>query len=78
MDAVTLVLGLVSLLIAYVAYNERDKLKMRMKSVISKEEAEKLIDLKLIENKIEIKEIKNDMHEVKKKLDRVIEILIRR
>lgn len=78
MDAVTLVLGLVPLLIAYVAYNERDKLKMRMKSVISKEEAEKLIDLKLIENKIEIKEIKNDMHEVKKKLDRVIEILISR
>lgn len=78
MDAVTLVLGLVPLLIAYVAYNERDKLKMRMKSVLSKEEAEKLIDLKLIEHKIEIKEIKADMTEVKTKLDRVIEILISR
>lgn len=78
MDALTLVLMIVPLLIAYVAYNERDKLKMRLKSVISKEEAEKLIDLKLIENKIEIKEIKNDIHEVKKKLDRVIEILISR
>jgi len=74
----TILLGLLPMLIAYVAYNERDKLKMRTKPVMSREETEKLIDLKMIENRIVIREIKEDVQELKGKLDEVIRILLQR
>lgn len=71
-----LIFGAIPLIIAYIAYNERDKMNMRTKSVMTPEETEKLIELKIIENKIDIRELKQDVHELKVKIDQVISLLL--
>ena len=73
-----LIIWLLPLIIAYVAYNERDKIKIRARNVMSREETEKLIDLKMIENRVVIREIKEDVTELKGKLDQIIKLLLRR
>ena len=73
-----MLIAIVPILLGYIAYNERDKDNMRTKETVTKEEVEKLVDLKLVEHRVEIKEIKEDIREVKNKLDKVIEILIHR
>lgn len=73
-----MLIAIIPILLGYIAYNERDKDNMRTKETVTKEEVEKLVDLKLVEHRVEIKEIKEDIREVKNKLDKVIEILIHR
>lgn len=68
---------IVPALLAYAAYNERDKQTMRQvtQKTMPKEDIEKLIDLKLLVHQIEINEIKGDLARIENKLDKIVDLL---
>ncbi len=68
---------LIPTLLAYVAYNENDKMTLKGKAerIVQREEIEKLVDLKLLVQQVEIKEIKSDLMRIESKLDKLIDKL---
>lgn len=67
----------ITTVVGYIVYNERDKINMKLKThvLLDSDEAEKLIDYKIEGHKIEIRELKSDVEEIKVKLDKIIDIL---
>lgn len=65
------------LLIAYVGYNEKDKRSMRktIQETAPKSEIEKLIDLRMQVHQVEIREIKEDLARIERKLDKLLDRL---
>ena len=66
-------------LLLYIGYNERDKHKMKDKTEhdMSREETEKLIDMKLEVPKVKIREIKGDLVRIEAKLDMILNRILK-
>lgn len=69
---------LLPIILAYIGYNERDKVHMRSRvdTMMTTEEVEKMIDLKTATQQVQIQDIKDDLIRIESKLDKVLDKLM--
>ncbi len=64
-------------LLAYIGYNEHDKVSIKndVDKTMSKEEVEQFVDLKIEPHNVQIQDIKADLDKIDSKLDKVLDKL---